>query len=535
MSLDRRFIPYVIVFFTIIIALIWRPYLIGFYGDDYSLAIANSWEDALFYGRRERFFYFFPIAIPRYYFGYDQVGWGWYAITITGMVAMSLYSFFKSVLSRLTESQESATKAAIASAILYIFMPWSITPVLWNTGLSQLVMVGLMAIAGTVLFSRLSTFWKSVLFVSLFTISSLIYETIWGAWIPLILIKFILDTLPERRQTFIIAGWSMLTQIGLAINYLPSFGVTGRVMAGGEFKLLNKLVLLVENIFVRFPFEVLSSMGVFGLAAVPFVIFILYWIFKRKSELTKQQFWLVMLACIAGILGSITVVTLGNYRITATTDDARFLSAVSMWISLMIGMVISLTISNGTKNLRTAGCVVYVLIVIAFFVRSNDWVQGYLFQRYVIDIVPVEEITKLLDEPIIVKTAESVSTVYPALIVEFDTPLHLFHGWGNTRGITFISRKIKNETGKEVEGIPAEGRIWKTIMDGSRTYQLRCANLKEVEGEFIAVASAVYWRIKTGEVRKISPPFTTGCTRTINRFEFLGELLYPFMGNPRRQ
>lgn len=290
----------------------------------------------------------------------------------------------------------------------------------------------------------------------------------------------------------------------------------------------------MENIFVRFPFEVLTSMGVAGLAATPFLLFILHWFFKHRIELSSTRVWFVAVSCLLGILGGILVVTLGNYRVTATTDDARFLSAVSLWLSLLIGIIASILLSHGSKNVRISGYVVYALIVTAFFMRSNDWVQGYLFQRHVIASVPVEKIANLVDRPAIEFGLEAANDMRPILLVEFDTPLHLFHGWGNQQAVSFITRKIRDQTGKAFFGLPADGRLWKTVVDGTRLYQPRCANPEEITGDYVVRSEVVYWRIKTGEVHKISSPFSTGCTREIRRFEVLGELLYPFMGNPRR-
>ena len=193
MDLLKRSNPYVVIFCTVFLALIWRPFLIGFYGDDYSHTIAQSWEQALFYGRRERLFYFFPLAFPRYVFGHDNVGWGFYAITISGFTAISLYAFFNAVLIRMPAFERYAKWSAMAGAVLYIFMPWSLAPVLWDTALSQLVMVALLALAGTVLFSNLAVWGKTFLFVALFSVASLTYETVWGAWIPIVLIKLLLE------------------------------------------------------------------------------------------------------------------------------------------------------------------------------------------------------------------------------------------------------------------------------------------------------------------------------------------------------
>ncbi|PCI40936.1 MAG: hypothetical protein COB46_05560 [Rhodospirillaceae bacterium] len=534
---QKRFLPYVIVFLTVFIGLIWRPFFIGFYGDDVPLAIADTFEEALFYGRRERFLYFFPIAIPRYFFGHDQISWGWYAITVAGLTAAALFSFFKAVLSKLSGTTKNATFAAGASAILYIFLPWSIAPVLWNTALSQLAMVGLLALAGTALFSRFSALKKAFVFVTLLVLSSLIYETIWGAWIPLILIKLSLDTSTERQETYKVFAAAVVAQIGLIANYLPSYGMEGRVLSGGGLKLSAKLSLFAENVFIRFPFEVLSSMGVIGLMAAPLFMFVLFKLYQRRSEFLKgPSMLLVILACVAGIMGGILVVTLGNYRITGTTDEARFLSAISIWLCLMFGMLSSLVLSLRAKNIQIVTTAVYVLIIAAFFLRASDWGRGHSYQRDVIASVPVEAIAKLI-EPLENQGATiNFDIEQTVLLVELGAPMHLFHGLDNSRGLQFVSQKIESETGKSVVGLFVNNRLWKTTVQGTELSRARCANPEElVGGKAVNAPQFIFWSYKTGEVRKISQSFQQGCTRTIQRYEFLGELLYPFMGNPRRQ
>jgi len=536
MIIDKRFIPYVIVFFTVFIALIWRPFLIGFYGDDVPLTVADTIEEALFYGRRDRFFYFFPMAIPRYFFGHDQIGWGWYAITVAGLTALSLLAFFKAVFSKLTCTRDNATIAAMVSAILYIFLPWSIAPVLWNTALTQLAMVALLALAGAVLFSRLLLVRKAVYFVTLFALASLIYETVWGAWIPLVLIKLSLDTSNERRETYKIIGVSVLVQIGLILNYLPSYGMETRVMAGGGLFLTEKLYLFAENVFIRFPFEVLSSMGVIGLIVAPLFIFVLFNLYQRRSDFLggPTVVW-VILSCVAGILGGILVVTLGNYRITATTDEARFLAVVSIWLCLLLGLVTGIVLDKGSKNIRVLTTVVYGLIVVAFFLRASDWVEGAIFQEKVMAKVPVDAIAKLVVSPEHGAMTLPGALDFPVLLVEIDAPMHVYHGLNNSRGLRFVSNKIKAETGKTVIALFVNNRLWKTVVDGNTLSRSRCANPAELVGGAVAIApSFIFWSHKTGEVRKISQSFEQGCSRTIHRYEALGELLYPFMGNPRR-
>lgn len=534
MAIDKRFYPYLAVFAFVCIALSWRPFLIGFYGDDFSHANAESLAQALFYGRQERFLYFFPIALPRYVFGHDPIGWGVYAIVICGLTAVILFSLFRAILCRLENLSAHAPPAAMAGAVLYILMPWSLAPVLWNTGLSQLVMVALMALAGTVLFSRVSLGIKSALFVALFSASTLIYETIWGAWIPLILIKLSLDAPQQRKETFTITAWAVLAQIALILNYLPSYGLEGRVMSSGGIDLAHKLSLYLENVVFRFPFEVVSSMGVVGLFATPFFLYALFGLFKHKREKTDAKFWLVVASCIAGILGGILIVTLGNYRITATSDDARFLSVVSLWLALLVSMAASILAANASRAVRVASYIVYVSIILAFFLRAGEWVQGYFFQRDVLASIPAEKIAQLI------KSNQKTTAISPdfrnnMLLVEFSSPTHIFHGLHNNRGTNFISAEITKQTGIDIFTLPTNRRVLKTGLDGTRLYQHRCLDTSDYIWNFDNPNHMiVFWHYGTGEVRKVNAPFEYGCTRTIERYEFLWELLYPFAGNPRR-
>lgn len=529
-----RLPPAAVVFLTVVIALCWRPFLIGFYGDDFSHTTATSFEDALFYGRRERLLYFFPIAIPRYFFGHDHIGWGLYAIIVSGLTAAALYAFYRSVLVRFADLAPYATPAAMAGAILYIFMPWSLTPVLWNTGLSQLVMVALLALAGWALFSSLPLKSKAATFVILFSVSSLIYETIWGAWIPLIMIKFALDTHEQRRETAVITAWSVLAQLALIANYLPSYGVTGRVMSKGDIALGYKASLFVENATVRFPFEVLSSMGILGILVTPFLIYVLYGLLKHRKSYSTHRLWLVFLSCLAGILGGILVVTLGNYRISATSDDARFLSVVSIWLSLLVALIAAVIWSKKLNTIRISSYIIYVLIIASFFLRAGEWVQGYFYQREAIRSVPVEQIRQLVQDAQ-TDGRKSPRQTKIILLVEFDTPTTIFHGLDNNRGTNFISEKIKATTGIELFTIPTNRRILKTVFEGTHLYQYRCLNKSDfLWNDDDPAYFIMFWHVETGELRQVSSPFSYGCTRQVHPWEVLLEFLYPFSGNPRR-
>jgi uncharacterized membrane protein YhaH (DUF805 family) len=301
----------------------------------------------------------------------------------------------------------------------------------------------------------------------------------------------------------------------------------GRVKMNGDFALGYKLNLFVENVLVRFPFEIISSMGVIGLVAIPFVLFITYWLFKNRIHYASSQFWLIILCSLAGIVGGIFIISMGNYRVAGTTEDGRTLTVVSFWMALMITLIASVLITNKEWHLiRRTSILVCGLIIAAFFLRSSDWVRGYFYQNRVIATIPADKIIQM---------TEGIDD--PVLLVEFDTPLHLFHGMHNNRGTQFISKEIKRQTGQYIFSLPANGRIIRTLLDGTHLQQYNCINSTELVANYAGIydpSALIFWHVGTGELRKVTPPFNYGCTRTIHQYEYLGELLYPFMGNPRR-
>jgi len=520
--------PYFIIFILVFTALLWRPFLIGFYGDDFGLTRAESLLEGFFYDieRRERILYFIPIGLPRYYFGHNPVAWGFYALLFCALTPLALYSFFKALTLKLGHENQTATWSAAIGAVLYIFMPWSLTAVLWNTSNPHLVMVSMIALAGTTMLSGLSLALRSLLFVSLFSSASLMYESVWCAWVPLLLIKLSLDTQTERKDTFVMAVASIIAQTALVLNYLPSQGMQGTVKLTSGSVLTEKLNLFVENILLRLPFEMLSSMGIIGLVAIPIALYITYALFQNRAHTNNFKFWFIIVACISGIAGSIFIISLGNYRVAGTTEDGRTLSVSSFWLALMVTLVSSAILTKGTRRARMAGIGILVMIVISFFLRAGDWVKGYTFQQKVIASVPAEEIIRLteIDESAV-------------LLIEFDTPMHVFHGMHNNRGTQFVSKEIQRQTGKYIFAFPANGRLAQTLMEGTHIYQMNCVNPDELITTYrknFNPTSLIFWHVGTGQVRRITPPFEYGCTRTIEKNESLGELLYPFMGNPRR-
>lgn len=523
--------PYSVVFFGVALALIWRPFLIGFYGDDYGLTTADSLMDALFYdtGRRERILYFIPIALPRYVFGHNSIAWGIWSVFFSALTAVSVFSFFKSVLSRLSGLGDVAIPASMVGAGMYLFMPWSLTPVLWSTSISLLVMVSLLALAGTVLFSHLRVSFKTIIFAALFSSASLMYESVWGAWIPLLLIKLVLDTPQHRPETAIVGLGAVVAQMLLVINYLPSLGMQSTVKGGEGFSLISKLYLFLENIAFRLPFEIISSMGVFGLVSIVPLLVVFVVLFKNRSCCGDGRFWGVVLACLAGILGGVFVISLGNYRVAGTTEDGRTLFMVSFWLALLVTLVTGVLLSYPWRIARWAGVFVGVMVLIGFMFRAGDWVKGYVFQRETIASVPTEKIAQLAGY---VDTLDENGNA-TVLLVEFGTPMHVFHGMHNNRGTRFITDEIRKRTGLTFFTVPANGRVWGSEWDGKRLIQPTCARGDEIREDYPA-RSVIFWNVATGEVQKLSPSFSHGCTRPVQRFEFLGELLYPFMGNPRR-
>lgn len=523
--------PYFVVFVTVCIGLAWRPFLIGFYGDDYSITQTDSFVNAFIYdggGRRERILYALPIAIPRYLFGHEPIGWGIYAVILSGLTAIAVCSYFKAVLSRLDGLENAARPAAILAATLFIFMPWSLTPVLWNTNASLLVMVGLLALAGMVSLSSLSLALRTILFTAAFSSASLIYESIWCAWIPLLLIKLALDTPAQRRDTMVMFAASLLAQAALVANYLPSYGLEGRVKLDGDLAIGYKAQLFLENLIIRLPFEVVSSMGVIGLATIPLVLFVLIQLVKRRKTFTNTKFMCVLAACGAGIVGGVFIISIGNYRVAGTTEEGRTMFVLSFWMAFIVALTAAVLMTKNDRpwtRARTAGLVIVAMIVTGFYLRAGDWVRGYFYQREIIAAAPAEEIARVADGE------------RPLLLVEFDTPLHLFHGMHNNRGTNFLAEDINRRTGKNFFAFPATGRLHKTVLDETHLYQVNCIKTSEIVSDYAGIfapKSMVFWNAKTGEVRKVTSPFSYGCTRKVRPYESLGELLYPFMGNPRR-
>lgn len=397
---------------VVILSVIWQPFVLGFYMDDWSVNVECAHHGLAF--STERYGCMFavdplrPGLIPLRYllsslFSDLPILWQGAILlakcSIGYLAGLLIYTLcdWKSLTSRLV---------ACSAGLCWGLFPWNAAATFWPT---MLPITLLMAVYAGVCILTIE-YWRRLKsgallagLVSLWLCVS--YEAFYFQWVSIVLFGLVLirSGRARLREVGITAG-ALVGAQGLAVIW---FAVSRRFGYNTVKEVQPGWFARVVDGLSRLPSALLGSMGglkyIFGTAvAIAFVIAaFVYWrsltdALKREAAARCLFFTLISLAC---GLASIVVFCLGGRLVTSLGVETRVFFVFSFWLAVAGGVTLLHTLhqlSNrllktvfSTAVLCIGGCLVAGQVKLA-----GDWATSWRMQQRILAEAPVSEMKK---------------------------------------------------------------------------------------------------------------------------------------------
>ncbi len=410
-----------VVFFTI------RPFILGFYHDDWPVIVevsshggAFSWErlssEMSIFGNR--------VLLGLLHFlisstcGKSPIAWHIAIILINLFVAFSIWNFSKSLLKFLDTDSSNNTNFLLAdiSAAFWLMSPWHLGASIWPTlGPCNLSLV-FFAWSGIFLFNGWNKgeiyFFKPYFF---YLISCLIYESFYLQFLILIMIgssKFFLkkdNKYPTKLVIIPLLLYCCTQTIVLFYNRIVAKYYKNSKILDDNW--ISKFF----NSIINLPDILLQSLEEYKqpLTILIFIWFLLLLIATAKGLLGKNrnikvtlQIWLTILFFFISIILSIFIYSLAGYGIYSIGIPSRTTLGMSFSISIIIGLI--LKILNNIKYIPLKKLNIVIVSSIAVFMisatllRTSAWAISWQLQKDILTSAPIEQIRNISDQAVII-------------------------------------------------------------------------------------------------------------------------------------
>ena len=502
---------------TFFILYLWRPLVLGFYADDWSIftqrSVLNhqpfSLTRLLFYKtiHFERIGRSIPDFLTSSLFGNNPILWQSCLALLTLLSAFTLKKLIDSLFKLLNIENHHIGKMA---AILWLSLPWLLGVTVWSASIPILLSGILFMTGGYLIFNGWLNKKTSVIIPSfLYLWCLLMYEQFYFQFIFIIIFGFIakIHKKINWKALFLpFLGLSIAQIIALYWNrYVALLAHTVKPIYS------NWLGVFIGNLLSFYPKVISESNNELKRFLLPlFIIFFLIIIFSIIKNLFNKEnrktlgFQLILL--IIGILGlslSIFVFSIVGYDFLGIGMISRTTLAVSFWLILTISILISIINIKPPLFLKKISLILYFLFLFILscssFLRTMDWANAWKTQQNIIDQVPIEKIIATGKKPVILYIAPNT-----------------FNEVNIFLGIIDFTSALLNKYPEIPEGkvfIPHIPRIYPEYYTFGKTKISFCYNIWD--GETVTYNSDPYvktnevylWNYFTKEFTKMNYPF----------------------------
>lgn len=383
-----------------------RPFLVGFYADDWSY-IAN-FEYVLGYKfapfSTDLFAYYFncfanrPITGLTYYLAHsicgtgNPVAWQFFVMSLVYLCSVTFYFFAK----RLAELVGGGRRFALFSALLFLAVPWQSANFMWISLAMSLPSVIFFNLSSVYLLKSKLSDWKMISISSVFFMLSVFtYESFYFQSFFVLGMLFLLNRdVPNRKRnaalTFSVFSFVMALAIvwnRLAINFSDNI-VT---KSGNQYTIQTFGANLVA-----LPYALTISF----LWAAPIVFAILAFIAYKYFKQSRADSWLsgvgrrFLSMSALGVIASMLVYAIAGYSVWGLGMRSRTMTVVSFYLPLVISFLFSSALRAETSYRALAYMKMALLAVfmVCSTVQVFDWAKAWELQKSVIASMPNEKI-----------------------------------------------------------------------------------------------------------------------------------------------
>lgn len=335
---------------TWLILVAWRPFVLGFYHDDWSVIVSHpSWpEFAQMYAAR-------PIAALTTWLGILAFGahpflWQVLLSVLTLGVAYGLRAFVLEIANE---------QASTIAALCWLVLPTTMGSTVWP-------------VAHVHLIATIAFLWSARLIVrgtrenaaiGLWAISLFTYEAFYFQFIPVL---FLCSKRPSRK---LIAGLTMVQLAAIAWNRFTAWSTTGKHFASNFY-------LIFIGSFYRLPGEFWKAFGLVGMAGLGLLLICTA---KSGNKIT--------MICVLGMLISIAILAGAGYGLQSAGVFSRTFLVLNVWGCVAAAVVLQ------RRQWQTV--LILACFTVAMLVQSNDWAKSWRIQQAILRSAPIEQLKRI--------------------------------------------------------------------------------------------------------------------------------------------
>jgi hypothetical protein len=363
---------------------LWRPFVLGFYSDDWSSLVESAHYGGPFSLGRFEYFggrLWRPVLIvPLWFFTslLDGSTVAWHFLMIA-LVAVSCFMVFRMLLAL----GAARTPATLASG-LWLALPWSLGYTAWPMCFGILLAL-ICFLAGSIALLRMRI-WSCCAW---YAASMLMYEAFYFQFAAVLV--FLLFSPEKRRWVLRRALLPLLLLQGAVV--VANRLVASRLSAGAKpfhddwpLQMLHWLFDLPVTLSHSISGGRAVAIATISLCGLIIVVLAL----RVRSRRRAIELLAVALAFLLGCV----VLSVAGYNLGSTGLGSRTTAAANIWLAAFVALSWRGSVRHRLLRLGAGAVVVAVcaILVVSTFARTTDWHDWWTQEQIVLDAVPIEDL-----------------------------------------------------------------------------------------------------------------------------------------------
>jgi hypothetical protein len=479
----------------------WRPLVLGFYGDDWwsiALPVQQLSLLSMIEADRARAPSLLLYWALRHGLAGSAAGWQAFAAGVNLSCALMIVA----VVSRVGGSSGFLDRwSGAAAACLWLAAPWSLPYTAWPVMAVPLLTVAVLASSAALLLSRrCATSTAGAAAAVPYLLGCLIYEAIWGAFVPVVL-SLALVRLRARAPLRPVLAYAIAAGVGQVLLF-----ILNRLLSTGSMakQISSVAVELALYSFQIAPFQIAEAIGALSPVALAATA-VLAGAFIGVSFINRDVVPAsIVAASLLGIAIVIVVHAAAGYG-TRFVDDliGRTAMVPTFWLAIGFGAVARGAFADG-RILRLCGTMavaaILTVLAISLLGRTREWAKGWTQERAVLKTFPASEAQKLAPRTFIVADIPRGGSLRGQFATFWDIAGGLVTAHPELAHIFLLNGESRVTVLRTQD--------WFTEWDGSKLSQGWCPD--HLLWSY-AASAVVVWDQRAGTLTPIAPGTRLGC------------------------
>lgn len=423
-----------------LIAVAWRPFVLGLYHDDWCWAIEGAGHGGPFSWQRLAYILYLDLGRPVNafccYLASSWCGRSPFLLQLNSALAVLLAGWSIAALldaaGRLYRPAAAPRWASVRAAVLWFVLPWTFGSTAWPVAFPIVVGLALFCLSGALLFDG----WArnrpaAALPAFLYLASCLCYEATYFQFAVLFLFGAV--TWPGKRagsRAFIrpLAAFLIAQTAAIAWNRLCPY-LAGNATIAKHFNagwlplfllslggLKAQLLSSAPECHRALAWLVRAAVGLGGAAAVAGLL-------SRRRRTFALRCLAGLSFCVLGVLLSIWLYSIAGYQVVGRGIFSRTTLVLSLWLIVAVWLFDLLAKEVWPRIGAVAAGLVAIAaacLLVASLGRVRDWAEAWRLEKEIIAAAPVRDLASTGPLAIIVLSAPAFHQEVPVFAATWD-------------------------------------------------------------------------------------------------------------------